>query len=229
MSNRKISKKEMQNTASIKDVYTALFNCFGPQGWWPLIKNGEVVHHASFTSKELTKKEQFEISIGAILTQNTNWKNVEKALLNLDKLNAINPKVIQNININTLRKAIKPAGYYNQKAKKLKAFAGFKGKSTRTSLLSIWGIGLETADSILCYAHSCPLFVVDTYTKRIFSRFGFGELDYAQLQELVQENLNPEHYKEFHALLVNLGKHYCKKDPECEDCPVKKQCNYTKQ
>ena len=215
----------MQN---IQQICQTLYDKFGPQGWWPLIRNSSVVHNARFTNKKLTSKEQFEITIGAILTQNTAWTNVEKALLVLHKNKALTKATMQKMPKEKLASLIRPAGYYNQKARKLKGLIKFlnsKKAVTRENLLNIWGIGPETADSILCYVYNQPVFVVDAYTKRIFSKLGFAELEYEQLQGLVHKNLTPENYKEFHALLVKLGKEYCKKNkPKCSVCPINKPC-----
>ena len=197
----------------IKQLYKILHKRFGPQRWWPTI----------------SKNKRFEICIGAILTQNTSWKNVEKVIENLDKNNLLTQEAIKKVNKNKLAKLIKPAGYYNQKARKLKVLATAMDKAlSREELLALWGIGPETADSILCYAYSKPVFVVDAYTKRIFSRFGFKELGYDGIQKLVMNEIkSAKELNEFHALLVGHAKTYCQKKPLCIECPLGKDCNFT--
>ena len=193
-------------------IYQKLLSEFGKQNWWPC-KTGN----------------RFEIIIGAILTQNTSWQNVEKAISNLIKNKMLSKDAIRKIETRKLAVLIKPAGYYNQKAKKLKAFVNFSGAITREDLLSIWGIGPETADSILLYAYNKPYFVIDAYTRRIFRRIGLIETeDYEEIREFFESRLsrNTEIYKEFHALIVELAKKHCKKEPLCEDCPLVRDCKF---
>jgi len=201
----------------IKEIYDKLEKEFGKMGWWPTISSNK----------------KFEISVGAILTQNTSWKNVEKAIFNLNKFNFLNKKAIKQINEEELEELIKSSGYYKQKAKKLKKFVEFlysKKEITRESLLEVWGVGKETADSILLYAYNKEVFVVDAYTKRIMERLGFKFKDYDELQKIFIENLPKDYklYNEFHALLVNLGKEFCKKKPNCLECCLKEKCKYNK-
>jgi len=206
----------------ILKFYQKLYRHFGPQHWWP----GET---------------PFEVMVGAILTQNTAWKNVERAIENLKKENALSPEEINKMNIEKLAQLIKPSGFYNLKAKRLKSFIerfmeDFNGDiqemkklekhTLREWLLSIPGIGRETADSIILYAIEKPIFVVDAYTRRIFSRHGFikGDEDYDEIQEIFHRNLPVDTglYNEYHALIVRLGKEYCKKqNPLCETCPLR--------
>ena len=210
-----------------QQIYTQLHKSFGKQGWWPLtIEGNKSKHHVG---KPETDKHRFEIMVGAILTQNTNWKNVEKALYNLSKNNLININKIKRIKKEKLAQLIKPAGYYNQKAERLKIIAEFLSKNsnpTREQLLSVKGIGPETADSILLYAYNKPFFVIDAYTKRIFGKLGYKAEDYEQWQKLFMGNLRKDVdlFKEYHALLVELGKNYCKKKAICKKCPVKGIC-----
>ena len=166
----------------IHQIYNMLLKLYGPQGWWPLLnckginptKTGAVKgYHPNDYSYPKNDRQRFEICIGAILTQNTSWPQVEKALLNLKGLNALNPEEMKNLKLEKLKQAIKPAGYFNQKARKIKEFTDFylslnNKISTREELLELWGIGPETADSILLYAFKVPTFVVDAYTKRVF-------------------------------------------------------------
>jgi len=227
-------------------IYNKLFEHLGPQGWWPLTIEG--FHPKHHVGRPKTDKHKFEIIIGAILTQNTNWKNVEKALYNLNKNNLIDTKKINKIKTEKLAELIRPSGYYNQKAKKLKNFSNFllkkyngelslffnkNIKELREELLSINGIGPETADSIILYAAEKPIFVIDAYTKRIYSRiFNIKhELGYEELQEIFEKNLKKDVklFKEYHALLVELGKNCCKrKNPLCDGCPVNDYCNQSK-
>jgi endonuclease III related protein len=215
----------------IKQVYSKLYRSFGKQGWWPLTMQGlEPKHHVG---KPKTSNHQFEIIMGAILTQNTNWKNVEKALTNLSKNKLINKEKIINTEHKKLAELIKPSGYYNQKAERLKIIAEFLKQNknpTRQQLLGVNGIGPETADSILLYAYQKPYFVIDAYTKRIFTRLGMGEKDYNQWQELFMNNLPKDTsiFNEYHALLVELGKNHCKTRPVCDECPISGICK-TKQ
>jgi len=212
----------------IIQIYNILLKEYGSQGWWP-------INNKYKTKDKLTEKEKFEICIGAILTQNTSWKNVEKALNNLRINNLLNKKSIENLDIRKLAELIKSSGYNNQKAKKLKEFINFinsKEQITRDNLLKIWGIGKETADSILLYAHKKPVFVIDSYTKRIFSRLGLcnEKIEYDDLQDVFHNNLKSNHklFNEYHALLVEHAKRYCKTKPECKNCPLNKECEYFK-
>lgn len=187
-------------------------------------------------------KERFEIIIGAILTQNTNWKNVEKAIFNLNKENLISIEKIKKINIKKLAELIRPSGYYNQKAERLKIIADFLSRNPikklkeedteklRKKLLKIKGIGPETGDSILLYAFDKPIFVVDAYTKRIFNRLGYKEKTYEEFQKLFMDNLEKDQklFNEYHALLVELGKSYCRKKPLCKECPINGLCKNNK-
>jgi endonuclease-3 related protein len=202
-------------------LFKILYNEYGPQQWWP----GE---------------SKIEIIIGAILTQAVSWSNVEKAIDNLKENDLLNIKKLDYINKENLAKLIKPSGYYNMKAKKLKSFINFlkvnynlnlnsfgKGKpqEKRKELLSIYGIGPETADSILLYAFNKPVFVIDTYTKRIFSRISYvrENISYEKLQNKFENNIENDFkkYNEYHALLVKHAKEYClKSSPLCKDCPL---------
>ena len=214
---------------SLIRVYKKLYAHFGPQHWWPA--------HAPF-----------EVMVGAILTQNTNWQNVEKAINNLKKNRLLKAQEIHRLPNKRLAAFIRPAGYYNIKAKRLKEFVKYFFESyqanikkmrlvdshaLRTQLLSVNGIGPETADSILLYALGVPIFVVDAYTKRIFSRHGFikEDAEYTQVQNLFMQNLKKEVklFNEFHALLVRLGKDFClKNNPRCPSCPLNNITNSNK-
>ena len=217
----------------MKKVYDFLFERYGYQGWWPVLshsgnnptKSGSMngYHPGDYTFPK-NEQQKFEICVGAILTQNTNWQNVEKALLKLDEINALSPRRILKLDDKTLKNAIRSAGYFNQKAMKLRAFAKFflelKRAPTRDELLCVWGIGNETADSILLYAYKQSEFVVDAYTKRILLNLDLisEKETYDEIKNLFESNL-PEDYQlfqEFHALLVEHAKrHYMKNSPEC--------------
>ncbi|MCM8779545.1 MAG: endonuclease III domain-containing protein [Candidatus Omnitrophica bacterium] len=205
----------------LKKIYLMLLEKFGPQGWWP----GD---------------SAFEIMVGAILTQNTNWQNVSRAIKNLKKEKALSAQKLYSLPLKKLASLIKPAGYYNIKAKRLKNFLDFFFKNyqgdirlmakkdlaaLRHELLSVNGIGEETADSILLYALNKPIFVVDAYTRRIFSRHKFLAPDatYTQTQGLFMQNLKADTkiFNEYHALIVRLGKDFCRKSkPRCLECPL---------
>ena len=228
----------------IKKIYEVLLNKFGTQKWWPVTLENELVpkYHKNI---ELSERQKLEICFGAILTQNTNWKNVEKAIINLNKNKLIDVNKIIKIDNKELAEIIKPSGYNNQKAKKLKNFCGFLSRNyrgelnsffknniqkLREELLSINGIGPETADSIILYAAKKPIFVVDAYTKRVFGRLGFREKNYDEMQQLFMKSLpNSEKlFNECHALIVELGKNTCKKQPLCGQCPLNAYCSYYK-
>jgi len=206
-------------------IYQLLLSRFGPQGWWP-------------------GRTKTEIIIGAILTQNTNWQNVEKAIVNLKKAGLLNFTALDEASERTVAVCIRPAGYFNVKARRLKNFVRFFIKDMRSSwkalrvmplnelrqkLLSVNGVGPETADSILLYALDRPVFVVDAYTKRIFSRYGLidGSADYGQIQRLFMDHLpaDVKLFNEYHALLVRLAKEYCRSNPRCAGCPLQKTCS----
>jgi endonuclease-3 related protein len=227
---------------NIHRIYTLLIDELGPQRWWPTTLKSEI-HPTYHGKKPLTEKQLFEICIGAILTQNTSWKNVEKAITNLNKNNLVDINKIKSVNERKLASLIKSSGYYNQKAKKLKHLSNFLIKNCngnikrffnkditllRKELLSIKGVGPETADSIILYAAEKPVFVIDAYTKRIFSRLGFCKADvsYDELQNLFHKNLKKNHklFNEYHALIVELGKNYCRKKPLCSECILTKLC-----
>ncbi len=212
----------------MNNIYNKLLQQFGKQYWWPIIDlpSNQSIYHLNAPRNE---EDRLEICIGAILTQNTSWNNVEKSIKILKENNLFNIKNITKIPESELALLIKSSGYYNQKAKKIKELIKFLSSEkeiNRNNLLEIWGIGKETADSILCYAFDKPFFVVDAYTKRIFSRLGFKENTYDELQSLVSKNIDSKNFNEFHALIVKLAKECCKKLPECSECPLKKECKF---
>jgi len=208
--------------SSLSKIYDLLYAEFGPRHWWP----GDT---------------KIEIIIGAILTQNTAWRNVEKAIRNLKKEKALSVGGLSGISKKKLAALIRPSGYYNVKASRIKIFLKFLNVhyngsigrmfrvdlcQLREELLALKGVGQETADSILLYAGSKPVFVVDAYTKRVLLRHGFigQKADYKEIQSLFMDNL-PEDtglFNEFHALIVELGKSVCKsKKPLCDICPIR--------
>jgi endonuclease-3 related protein len=203
-------------------MFNLMLNHFGPQHWWP----GE---------------DALEMMVGAILTQNTSWSNVEKAIKNLKKKGILNVEALHNIHVSKLAEEIKPAGYFNVKAVRLKNLIRFiveryngdinnlfieNSDALREGLLSIKGVGPETADSILLYALERPVFVIDTYTHRILNRHGLADdqASYYELQELFTDSLAEDTglFNEFHALIVRIGKEYCRRKPLCNICPLEK-------
>ncbi len=232
------------NTA--QHVYDTLYSHYGPQHWWPVTYEKNIF--PTYAGGPINHKQQLEVIFGAILTQNTAWTNVEKAIINLNKYNLINPNKISKIRPQKLAALIRPVGYFNQKAQKLKIFSNYllkqydgnlkrmfkkELKELRKELLSIKGIGPETADSILLYAAKKPSFVVDAYTKRIFYRLGIihnGMMDYNQLQSYFHKNFRGAEkqrtklFNEYHALMVEHGKKVCRKEPLCSSCVLEKAC-----
>jgi len=198
---------------------------FGPRQWWPA-------------------ESPFEVVVGAILTQNTAWTNVERAIGNLRQAEALSPERLATLPLSQLEGLIRPAGFFRQKSLRLQtlakhlveewqsdltAFCSGPLDVARTRLLSLEGVGPETADSILLYAAGRPSFVVDAYTRRIFTRFGLlqGGENYNEIRQMFMQNL-PEDvqlYNEYHAQIVQLAKTCCRKNQTfCEDCPLKQKC-----
>jgi endonuclease-3 related protein len=216
-------KRQVKNKVpSLMAIYQTLYQYYGPTGWWP----GDT---------------PFEIAIGAILTQNTAWTNVEKAIENLKKMDLLDPFKMAQCERGLLEEAIKPSGYFRQKAERLIIFCNYlierydgqiermSKKDTielRKELLHIKGIGPETADDILLYACEHPIFVVDAYTRRIFSRHGIldEKLKYEEIQDFFHKQLprDVHIFKEYHGLIVWTGKDYCRKKPKCSECPLNK-------
>jgi endonuclease-3 related protein len=202
------------------EIYQKLYGYYGKQYWWPA-------------------DSPFEIMIGAILTQNTAWSNVEKAINNLKQENIINSKRLAKLSKSELSVLIKPSGFYNIKAKRLMSLVTFINKTysgsidkmkqqklsvIRPQLLTVHGIGEETADSILLYGLDKPIFVVDVYTKRIFTRHNYFDpkASYSLIQRFFMQNVpkTVKIYNEFHALLVTLAKDFCRVKPKCTTCPI---------
>jgi len=206
------------------DIYAKLLEHFGPRGWWPA-------------------RTRFEVCVGAVLTQNTAWRNVERAIGNLRSARALTPHSILALPDESLAQLIRPAGYFNIKTRRLKALVAFldaEGGPTlrgfdswpdmelREALLGVYGVGPETADSILLYALGRPFFVVDAYTRRIAARLGLTspKADYDELQRFFCEHLPVDIalYNDFHAQLVILGNSYCHPRPLCPGCPLNALC-----
>jgi endonuclease-3 related protein len=204
--------------AILLDVYNRLLSCYGPQHWWPA-------------------REPFEVIVGAILTQSAAWTNVEKAINNLKNTENLSPAALRRLPGAELARLVHPCGYYNVKARKLKTFVHWLGQqygdnldelfaqdtdSLRRQLLAIYGIGEETADSIILYAGNKPIFVIDAYTRRIIGRLGLAPRSnsYSAYQSLFMANLPADAalFNEYHALLVRLGKDACRKNPLCRRC-----------
>ena len=204
----------------LHEIYERLSKHYGPTHWWP----GD---------------SDFEIAVGAILTQNAAWTNVEKAIDNLKRDTLLSPKKILDCSDGKLEESLRPSGYFRVKAKRLRCFCrhlmtNYGGSMKRMSrrpleelrpeLLGVNGIGPETADDILLYACRKPVFVVDAYTRRILSRHGIVEeiIKYEELRALFEKNLPPDldMFKEYHGLIVYAGKDFCRRNPKCEECPL---------
>ncbi|AKJ64634.1 endonuclease III domain-containing protein [Kiritimatiella glycovorans] len=202
------------------EIYEALYRRWGAQHWWPA-------------------ESGFEVMVGAILTQNTNWRNVERAIARLREAGVLDARAIDRMPAPELAGLIRPAGYFNVKADRLKAFVRFFIESyggsldrmfaestgaLREQLLAVRGVGAETADSMLLYAGNRPVFVIDAYTRRVLLRHGAcrEKASYDDLAQWFTGQLprDPALFNEFHALLVRVGKEYCRRTPRCEDCPL---------
>jgi endonuclease-3 related protein len=206
---------------ALTEFYTALNEYLGPLHWWP----GET---------------RFEVIVGAILTQNTTWSNVERAIANLRQARLLNPQALGRAPIRRIERLVRSSGYYRQKARKLKAFVRFLDSEfggsldrmfrrptaeLREKLLAVHGIGPETADSILLYAGKHPVFVIDAYTRRILARHGMAgaEAGYDEAQALFHNHLPREAplFNQYHGLLVETGKRWCRpREARCEECPL---------
>jgi len=207
----------------LEGIYRRLYRAFGPQHWWP-------------------GKTPFEVMVGAILTQNTNWQNVERAITNLDRARLLDPVHLAAASPRRIASLIRPSGYFNVKARRLRAFLEWLRKYTddgdlacfrriptarlRDELLAIPGIGPETADSILLYALKRPVFVVDAYTRRVLVRHGLVPRDasYDAIRSTFESHVRKsvKVYNEYHALIVRLGKEVCRPRPQCGHCPLRR-------
>lgn len=205
---------------TLRDYYARLTAHHGPTGWWP----GDT---------------PFEIALGAILTQNTAWTNVEKAIVNLKRARLMSPRAILAAEVPALEAALRPSGYFRQKARRVRLFCHhlvdhYGGSMARMArrplpdlrqeLLALHGIGPETADDILLYACGHPVFVVDAYTRRIFSRHGLvpHDIKYETLRAFFEQNLEADvhTFKEYHATIVWTAKDFCRTRPNCDGCPL---------
>ncbi len=211
----------LSHLSVLPQFYGTLSDELGPMHWWPA-------------------RTPFEVIVGAILTQNTAWVNVERAMANLRRERLLTPRALERVPWGRLARLVRPSGYFRQKAKKLKAFVRFLRRDfggslarmfrtptaeLRERLLGVHGIGPETADSILLYAGNHRVFVVDAYTKRILQRHGLAgeQAGYEEVRRLFESCLphDPALYNEFHALLVNVGKNWCRpQNPRCSECPL---------
>jgi endonuclease-3 related protein len=216
----KVGENRKGRQGELREIYQRLTGYFGELHWWPAA-------------------EPFEMMVGAILTQNTAWRNVEKAIAALRERNFLSPAALFHLPEDQLAQIIRPSGYYHLKAERLKAFVRFimdeyggcvtamraeELPGLRNKLLSVRGVGPETADSILLYGCHKPIFVSDTYTKRILLRHGIigDDADYGEIQSLIMDCLPPNvHlFNQFHAMIVNTGKGFCRKTPQCSGCPL---------
>ena len=215
-------KKHRLKASELLRVYAVLRKTYGHQRWWP----GDT---------------PFEIMVGAILTQNTAWTNVEKAILNLKKARRLSFAALRHVPKKKLARLIRPAGYFNVKADRLKCFTAFLARECRgdlselrrekvpvlrEKLLAVKGVGPETADSILLYALNKPSFVIDAYTRRIFSRHGLAgdQETYEYWRRIFMQALPHDRdlYNDFHAQIVRTAKEHCRKIPRCEKCPLRR-------
>ncbi len=213
-------EKRNSLTIVLLKAYDRMLKHFGPRHWWPA-------------------ETPFEVIVGAILTQNTAWINVEKAIQNLKSARVLSLKGLLEMPEKNLSILIRPSGYFNLKAKRLKSMVHFIAETydgdlekmsqaplqiLRKQLLNVYGVGEETADSILLYALGKPIFVIDAYTRRILSRHHLAEpnMTYAQIQHLFMETLPTQVslFREYHALIVETGKTYCRRTPRCSECPL---------
>jgi len=213
-------------TGKLLDIYQRLLDRYGPQHWWPA-------------------ETPLEMIVGAILTQSAAWVNVEKAIANLKTRGLLSTTMLRQTSAEELARLIYPSGYHNVKAKKIKVFVDWLGEhyrddldrlfaldlpALRCELLSVYGVGEETADSIILYAARKPVFVVDAYTRRIVSRLGLAPThnSYLAFQSLFMEHIPDEEglFNEYHALLVCHGKSTCKRVPVCDGCCLTSLCPF---
>jgi endonuclease-3 related protein len=218
-------KEKPRIAQQLERYYRRLLKAYGPQHWWPA-------------------DSRFEITIGAILTQNTAWRNVERAVANLKREGLMTPRALDRVPLSRLAEMIRPSGYFRVKAGRVKAFVRFLIQQyegdikqmmfepvdhLRSKLLSVKGIGPETADSILLYAVDVPIFVIDAYTRRVLSRHRLisSKVSYDQLQRFFMGHLQlrADIFNEYHALLVKVGKEHCKPTPACQGCPLRVYLN----
>ena len=209
------------SSSDLQRIYRCLFDCYGPQHWWP----GD---------------SRFEIMVGAVLTQNTAWSNVERAIANLKAADLLDPSAIINTDQVELAEMLRPSGYFNVKARRLRALCEFllgspdlehhQDQALRDGFLAVHGIGPETADDILLYAFNRPVFVIDAYTRRLFKRLGLIEENpgYESLRRAFEQVLptDAQMFNEYHALIVHHVKHICKPRPDCRNCCLRSFCPF---
>ncbi len=224
----------------MRELYEQMLHAYGRQGWWPVPRNAgrrgfdSLGYHVGDFRQPASPAGRFEVIMGAVLTQNTAWRNAAAALTSLRDAGVRLPRDILALSRRRLAGLVRSSGYFNQKAKKLSAIALLfsrpralapDGAPARETLLRQWGIGPETADSILLYAFHSPVFVVDAYTRRVLLRIGLigGGESYAGIQSIFHASMEPDAalYNEYHALIVAHAKHFCRARPECAACPVK--------
>jgi endonuclease-3 related protein len=207
---------------NLKTLFQRLFDHYGPQYWWPA-------------------ETPFEVMVGAVLTQNTAWLNVERAIENLRRANLLRPEAIVALSLDQLAVHLRPSGYFNVKSKRLQALCqwllaeesavSMTTETLRQRLLSIHGIGPETADDILLYAYQRPVFVIDAYTRRLCSRLGLldGDLHYEELRAAFEQGLSPDAalFNEYHALIDHHAKQVCRPKPKCDTCFLRGACTWT--
>lgn len=230
--------------ADVLWIHDRLLKRFGPQGWWPVTprRGRGPRYHPANTRGRLSAAQQFEVAVGAILTQNTAWTNVDKALKKLIAAKALSPRRLASLPPARLQGLIRSSGYFRQKARRLKNFCRFlldrwggrldrflarPTATVREELLGLNGVGPETADSILLYAGGHPVFVVDAYTRRFGGRFGlFRTEDYHEVQRHFMSRMKASvpRFRESHALLVALAKQFCRARPLCLPCPLRARC-----
>lgn len=210
--------------SSLTYIYERLFDYYGPQHWWPA-------------------NSTFEVMVGAVLVQSTAWRNVEHAIENLSASDSLHPDAIRGMSLDKLERLVRPSGFYRVKARRLRALCDFLGDhysdsidlmtkrhthELRGELLSVHGVGEETADDILLYALDRPIFVIDAFTRRIFGRLGWCEPDwtYTDLQAMFHQRLPRDVglFNEYHALIVRHGNTTCRKTPDCASCPLLSDC-----
>lgn len=222
--------------ARLRRLYPMLLAAYGPQGWWPLPSRAgrrgydERGYHPGDHASPADRLGRFEVALGAVLTQNTAWTNAERALAALAAAGVRLPADIVSRDQRTVARLVRPSGSYAVKARKLRCLASFFAAHglarapDRDDLLAVWGVGPETADSILLYAFREPVFVVDAYTRRLLARQGIigGAEPYAEVQERFHRAFGPDAdlYNEYHALIVRHAKEHCRARPACRGCPV---------
>lgn len=237
------------NGKRLRRAYDRMLERYGPQGWWPTTPRGATTprYFPGQAERQLSATQQWEIVVGAILTQNTSWSNATLALENLSARGCLSLECVRSLPHAELAQLIHPARYYNQKARHLQELAAYIAQhyggdvaamlrrpfdELRCELLGRRGIGPETADSILLYAAGCPAFVIDAFTRRICVRLGWVEegVSYAQLQSLFVSSLQRDVglFNEYHALIVRHASEHCRPKPVCSNCCLRRLCDHAR-